>query len=168
MIRKILAAILMAISVIGASAQVTTGDKAFGPKLGYVSHNSSAVAGLAFQYVVTHHVRLSPEIGCAFRNNGEDAFLLDMNVHMPFLLVDAGNADIYPLAGLAFNSWSDHAKSPVDNVDVTSHTNRFGLNLGAGVDLRCSPTLKVNIEAKYTLVKSFSSAYLTAGISYIF
>ena len=86
---------------------------------------------------------------------------------MPFG-VGSDRAWLYPLAGLAFNSWSTHGVVTADDDDVTTHVNRFGLNAGAGFELRCSETLKINIEAKYTLVKSYSAAYVTAGISYVF
>lgn len=149
------------------NAELTPGEKSLGPKLGYISRNNSAVAGLVFQYALTPMVRISPEIGCAFRHRNSDALLVDVNVHVPF---DIGGPKValYPLAGLAFNSWTRHGVNLVDDVDVTTHNNRLGLNIGAGFDLRCSSTLKLNIEAKYTLVKSYSSAIITAGISYIF
>lgn len=149
------------------SAQFAAGEKTFGPKVGYVSHNSSAVAGLVFRAAVSEHVRIVPEVGCAFRNKGEDALMVDLNVHMPFGF-GTEKADLYPLAGVAFNSWSTHGVVTADEADVTTHTNRFGLNLGAGFDLRCSESIILNIEAKYTLIKSYSSAYVTAGVCYVF
>lgn len=153
---------------LSASGQLIGGEKSVGPKIGYISHNQSCVAGLAFQCSVAPHVRIAPEIGCAFRNKSEDAFLIDLNVHMPFAFADVSKASLYPLAGLTFNSWNYHGVSVQDEVDVTTHENRLGLNLGAGFDMRCSETLKLNIEAKYSLVKSYSSAIITAGISYVF
>lgn len=169
MTKKLILALVAAASVaVPANAVINKGEKSLGPKIGYVSHNSSAVAGLVFQYTFSQHLRISPEIGCAFRHNNEDALLVDVNFHVPFGLLDTDKVVLYPLAGLAFNSWARHGHDDVEGVDVTSHVNRFGLNLGAGFDLRCSSTLKLNIEAKYTLVKSYSSAYVTAGISYIF
>lgn len=156
-----------AIATSAANAQLTPGEKSLGPKLGYISRNNSAVAGLVFQYALTPMVRISPEIGCAFRHRNSDALLVDVNVHVPFA-IGGPKVDLYPLAGLAFNSWSHHGFNPADDVDVTTHTNRLGLNLGAGFDLRCSSTLKLNLEAKYTLVKSYSTAFVTAAISYIF
>ena len=74
---------------------------------------------------------------------------------------------LYPLVGVAFNSWNRHLSTD-DLGDVTTHVNRFGFNAGAGFDLRCSQSLMLNLEARYTLVKSYSSAIVTVGISYIF
>ncbi len=167
MIKKVLTTLAAAAIAVAAQAQLAAGEKSLGPKIGYVSHNRSCVAGLVFQYNLSSRVRLAPELSCVFRNKSQDALLIDLNVHMPFG-VGSDRAWLYPLAGLAFNSWSTHGVVTADDDDVTTHVNRFGLNAGAGFELRCSETLKINIEAKYTLVKSYSAAYVTAGISYVF
>jgi len=167
--KKLLLAALVMLTAFGASAQMVRGEKSLGPKVGYISHNKSAVAGLVFQYALSSKFRLSPEIGCAFRHHNEDALLVDLNLHMPFNIGAGNMVDLYPLAGLAFNSWATHnVLTELDEADVTTHINRFGANLGAGFDLRCSSTMKLNIEAKYTFVKSYSSVVITAGISYVF
>lgn len=169
MIKKIVFAALVVLTAFGASAQMTRGEKSLGPKAGYISHNKSAVAGLVFQYSLSSKFRLSPEIGCAFRHHNEDALLVDLNLHMPFNLGAGDRVDLYPLAGIAFNSWATHkVNAELDEADVTTHINRFGANVGAGFDLRCSSNLKLNIEAKYTFIKSYSSVVVTAGISYVF
>lgn len=162
--------ILLAVAAIpfASSGRIIKGEKSFGPKLGYISHNKSAVAGLVFQYNLSNMLRISPEASVAFRHNNQDAFMLDLNFETPFSFSDAGNVDLYPLAGVAFCSWASHGVEPIDLKDVTTHTNRLGVNLGAGFDLQCSSTLKVNIEARYTIVKSYSGIVATAGISYLF
>lgn len=168
MFKKFLFALLPLVAAVPcANAQMQRGEKTLGVKTGYISHNKSAVAGLTFQYAVSSRIRLAPEIGCAFRHNNEDALLIDLNVHMPFG-VGGDQVALYPVAGVAFNSWATHRASSLDDADVTTHTNRFGANIGAGFDLRCSSTLRLNIEAKYTFIKSYSGVLLTAGISYVF
>ena len=151
----------------GASAQVARGEKMFGVKVGYVSHNESAVTGLSFRYAVSPWVRIVPEVGCVFRHHNEDAFLVDLNAQVPFTF-GTDKVDLYPLAGIAFNSWSKHHLLDNEGNDVTSRINRFGANLGAGFDFKCTSTLNLGIEAKYTLTKAYSSFYLTASISYVF
>ena len=155
------------LAVATSSAQLQPGEKSFGPKLGYVSENESAVAGLVFQDNFTEHLRLVPEIGCAFRHNQRDAFLLDVNVHTPFAISTGDRVNLYPLAGISLNSWAWHGIDENSN-DVTTHTTRFGLNLGAGFELKCSETIKLNMEAKYCFIKGYSSAMITLGFGYIF
>ena len=147
-------------------AQVARGEKMFGVNGGYATHNKSAVAGLSFRYAVSPWVRLVPQVGCVFRHYDEDAFYVDLNAQFPFSF-GTHNVDLYPLAGFAYNSWSKHYDDP-DGDDVSTRMNRIGANLGAGFDFRCTPTLNLGIEAKYTLVKHFTSLYITASISYVF
>lgn len=168
MFKKLLIMLIAAVCCAGAQAQIVKGEKTLGIKTGYVSRNSSAVAGLMFQYNLSSKFRIAPEVGCAFRHKDKDALLIDINLHRPFSLAEDDKVLLYPLVGLAFNSWSKHWVSETDGDDVSNHTNRFGANLGAGFDLRCSGALRLNIEAKYTFVKSYCSAFVTAGISYVF
>lgn len=166
--RFITAAALAVALVLPAQAQIKAGEKSLGPKLGFASHNTSAFAGLVFNYAFSQHLRIAPQIGCVFRHKDRDALLIDLDFHVPFGIVSNDKAALYPLAGLAFNSWSRHGVDITSGEDVTSHINRFGGNLGAGFDLRCNQSLRLNFEAKYTLVKSYSSLYIGAGISYVF
>lgn len=152
-----------------ANAQIVKGEKSVGPKIGYASKNESAVAGLVFQYAFSDHFRVAPEIAYIFRHKNMDAFVFDFNAHVPFGFTGEKVA-FYPLAGLNYSSWSRHYRQEdiIANDDVTTRTARFGLNLGAGFDLRCSETLKLSLEAKYGLVKGFTTVTITAGISFVF
>ena len=166
--KRILLSLLAVLALSGARAADIRGEKSFGPKIGYFSHNKSAVAGFTFSYAFSNHFRLVPEVGCVFRHHNQDAFMADLNVHLPFSFENGGAVALYPLAGLTLNSWGTHFRMEELEKDVTSHITRLGANLGAGFDLRCSETMRINIEAKYSLVKSYSSLVVTAGISYIF
>ena len=166
--KKSLALILaMLMGVIVSSAQVDRGEKMLGVKLGYVTHNQSAVAGLMFRYAVSPWVRIVPEVGCVFRHKDQDAFVADINAQVPFTF-GTKKVDLYPLAGVTFNAWTRHIGMPDGSDDVTDRVSRFGANLGAGFDLRCTSTLNLGIEARYSFVKSYTSLYLTASISYVF
>lgn len=152
-----------------AQAQMVKGEKSVGPKLGYATKNQSAVTGLVFQYAFSSHFRLSPELSYVFRHKDMDAFVFDIDAQVPFGFTGEKVA-FYPLAGLNYTSWSRHYKKEdmMELDDVSTRTARFGVNLGAGFDLRCSETLKLTLEAKYSLVKGFTNLSVTAGISYVF
>ena len=151
----------------GANAANRKGDTSLGPKAGYISKNRSALAGLVFQHSFSDHFRISPEISYAFRSNDLDAFIIDVNAHVPFAF-QGGKAGFYPLAGLTFNSWNLHTPPMPDDVDVSTHANRWGLNFGAGLELRCNESLKLTIEGRYCLIKDYANAQVTAGIAYVF
>ncbi len=142
------------------------GEKTFGVKVGYAGRNESAVAGLFFQYGFSEHFRLAPEAECIFKSKDRDAFVFNVDGHFPFQFTGT-RASLYPLVGVNYSSWNKHF-TEFDNKDASERTNRFGLNCGAGFDLKVNSTLKINIEAKYTFIKANSGVQLTAGIGYMF
>ena len=156
--------------VVDAEA-ASRGEKTFGVRTGYVSRNKSADAGLFFQYTFSEHFRLQPAADIVFRHDDRDAFMIDLNAQVPFAM-STPNFSLYPFAGLNYSSWNYH--SPMQDTedrfsdDVTTRKNRFGVNLGAGFDLKLSETLKLNLEAGYTLVKSNSALRILVGIGYVF
>lgn len=167
-VAAILFAILM-LTPLSAGAQFERGEKSIGPKIGYVDKNTSASAGLVFHYSFSSHLRVAPEIGCVFKHRNMDAFTIDFNFHTPFTFTGE-KAALYPLAGLNYSSWNRTLPRELFDADddITTRSSRFGLNLGAGFELRCSKTLKCGIEAKYTLIKSYSGASVAAMVCYIF
>lgn len=143
------------------------GEKCFGPKVGYVTRNSSAAAGLVFEYSFSRHVRIAPQASIIFRHRNLDALMIDIDVHFPLPFAGDRMA-VYPLVGVDFTSWNLHGLDSEANKDVSSHRNRFGGNAGFGYEFKCTPTLKLNVEARYTLMKTYPGALVSAGISYVF
>lgn len=164
-IRMVMAAAMVIVSGTAVSGQVVKGEMEAGGKFGYVSENKSASFTAFYHYSFSPHFRLSPEIGYTFRNNDKEAFTFDVNAHIPFRFTGEKVA-FYPLAGLNFSSWTTHFDHP-EYGSSSKHRSRFGVNLGAGFELRCSSRIKVLLEAKYCLIKSHSSAQIAAGVSYI-
>lgn len=164
------AAVLLAIiSSVPAAAQFQRGEKSVGAKLGYVSKNQSAGVGLVFQYSFSKHLRIAPEVGCVFKHKHLDAFTIDLNMHTPFPF-GGERAALYPIAGLNYSSWNySLPRELFDSADdVSTRSSRLGVNLGAGFELRCTRTLKLGLEAKYTLIKRYSGAYVSAIVCYTF
>lgn len=161
---------VIAMSASTSQAQISKGEKSFGPKVGYISKNTSAVAGLVFRYSFSDHIRIAPELSYAFKHNNLDAFMFDLNVNVPFGIIGAERVVLYPLAGMNYSSWNRHidrTQEDLDN-DVSTRRKRFGLNLGAGVELKCSESIKLNLEAKDCFIKGYSSVMVTIGFGYIF
>lgn len=142
-------------------------EKTVGLTAGYIGHNNSAVAGIEFSYRFSNHFRLAPQALYAFRHNEEDALIINLNAEVPF---DLGEKwEIYPLAGLNYTSWNFHGNKVInDDSDVTSRITRFGLNVGGGVAINISTTLRIGAEFQWALVKGYNSANAMAKIAYIF
>lgn len=157
----------IAIPEVSGRDSYSKGEKSFGPKVGFVTRNTSAIAGLVFTYNFSRHVRIAPEASMVFRHKNLDAIIFDLDFHFPMPFSQDRMA-MYPLVGLNISSWSRHSGEEIENKDVTTHLNRIGGNLGIGYEIKCKPTLKLNIEAKYTLIQTFPGAQICAGISYLF
>lgn len=155
------------LSTVQANAQTFRGQKSFGVDAGYISRNKSALAGIQFQYSFSSHFRVAPGARCIFRNNDRDAFQLDLDTHYPFNFT-GNRAALYPILGVNYSWWNDHTHSPESSEDVTTRKHNLGLNAGAGFEITATSTLKVHIDARYSLVKSNSSMQLTLGIAYLF
>ncbi len=168
--RRLTALILIILSACVSSfarEPYSRGEKSFGPRVGYVTRNCSALGGLVFQYSFSRHVRIAPEASIIFRHKNLDALSVDIDMQFP-LQLESDRMAFYPILGLDFTSWNSHRIQEGTNKDVSNHVNRFGANAGAGFEIRCTPTLKIFLEAKYTLVKTYPGATVAAGLAYVF
>lgn len=156
--KKFLALLSIILATV-ANAAAQKGDKTVGILAGYATENQSAIAGLFFQYRCSSLLRLSPDCQFAIKNNNRSAFIFNGNAH--FIIKTSDKINIYPLVGITYQNWKYHTIG-IDN------KGRFGCNVGAGFETMATSTLKLSVEAKYSLIKSFSSGYFFASIGYLF
>ncbi len=141
----------------GASAQ-SVGEKTIGFAGGYASHNGGGYADLYFQYTFAPHIRIAPEIGYVFRNEGKSAFVASVDLQFPFAIARGFN--VYPLAGVTLNNWEyEHHDD---------HATRAGFDFGGGFDIYMTRQLKLNVQCKYSLMNDTGGCFLNMGIGYNF
>lgn len=136
-------------------------EKSVGIRGGYTTRNETGVAGLYFQYRFIDKFRLAANIDYAFSHNNVDAYLFNIDGHVPFNI--APRFELYPLAGFTFATFNHH-----NSDDSSSRLNRFGANIGAGAGFKVTSSLRLGIEAKYQYVKDFSAGVFAVSIGYIF
>ena len=168
-----IAAVAMLGSVLFFQAQgAVKGEKNVGVTAGYTSSNKSAVAGIGFSYAFSQHFRVAPNLQYAFRNNNRDGLLINFDFHVPLNIEGGNKVEIYPIVGLNYSCWTNYYKSEEkekeSSDDVSTRKNRFGLNAGAGVGYNVTETIRLNFDARYTLVKGFNTTTLALGIAYRF
>lgn len=146
---------MLILSPVTSSAQ--TGETTIGLSGGYATYNDGGYTNLFFQYTPVSHIRLAPEIGYVFRNEGKSAFNLAFDVHFPFKL--SRGVAIYPLVGFVFNSW---------NYRHGSNANRAGADFGGGLDFYLTNYLKLNLQGKYSMMNDTGGAFFGMGIGYMF
>lgn len=158
-LKALAATSLLAVAAIftpSASAQ-SKGEMTLGIAGGYATHNDGGYADIYFQYTVAPHVRIAPEVGYVFRNEGESAFVCSFDMQFPFRLAKGFN--IYPLAGLTLNSW---------NPEHHDNYTRVGADFGAGFDIYLTSNFKLNLQGKYSLMNDCSGGFFNMGFGYVF
>lgn len=160
-----MAAALWSAAPCTAATTPAKGEKTISLAAGFAGYNTSALAGLEFTYRFSRHFRLAPSANYIFRHKGKDALTLNLNAHVPF---EASRLlEVYPYAGINYSSWNFHHNAS-ETDDVTTRKSRFGVNIGAGANLRLSGNLRIGIAADYVLIKHFSGAEIFAKIGYQF
>lgn len=150
---------------IGGTA--SAGEKTVGLRAGYNTRCETAVAGVFFQYRFSSHVGIAPNVDYYFRHNNADALSMNVNMHFPFSTSITGRTAFYPLAGLNYTSWNYHPDASMTD-DVSTRVSRMGINLGGGFEYYATPTLKLSVECKATLIKQYSSGTFNLSIGYVF
>jgi len=143
------------------------GEKTIGLQAGYNTINESAIAGIEFTYRFSKHFRLAPNVTYAFKHRQMDALAINLNAHLPFQL--APKWEIFPLAGINYSSWNFHHNGTAnDDSDVTTRDSRFGFNLGAGIGVAATSTLRLSLTADYVFAKHLDGCNIAAKIAYCF
>lgn len=164
-LKLIILSVFLPLSFIPAAATVR-GEKSVGLKAGYCTRNESAVAGAYFQYAFSSHFRLSPNIDYVFRNKGCDAFAFGLTAQFP-IGVTGSRFDMYPLAGVSYSIWNHQSHSEVAD-DVSTRVNRFGIDVGMGVEYKFASALKIFAQGRFNWVKDYNSGIFVVGIGYVF
>ncbi len=157
-----------------ASAQVEKGQKSLGFHGGYATYNTSALAGVSFQYAFSRHFRLAPSVDYIFDHKDVDGLMFNIDYHGPVALNGARTIYFYHLLGLNYASWH-HGKAklsprvdPAPGEDVSTRENNFGLDVGAGFEWYVNPALRLSLEGKFNWIRHANTGLFYLGISYVF
>lgn len=146
------------------------GQKSMGLYGGFSTRNESGLAGIGFTYRFARCFTLAPSVDYTFRHKGEDNFNIDLNAHIPISVSSGDRVNIYPLAGVGYTSVSirnrDHLLRTTN--DNRHRADRFGLNIGGGVEWMATTSLRLALEGKWRWRSDYSTAPFTLGISYMF
>lgn len=152
------------------------GSKTFGLHTGYVTLNHSVTAGMEMTYAFSRKFVLAPSFDYVFRNENLDGLLVNIDYQGPWQLDSSGRWYLYHIAGLNYASWSEHAPKAAENGrtdaaaddDVTSRYNRFGLDVGAGIEWYVTPSMRLSAQGKFNWLKNHNTGIFSIGIGYSF
>lgn len=147
----------LATFIMPQTAMAQKGEKTLGVAGGLATYNNGGYANIYFQYSFLDHVRIAPEIGYVFRNEGKSAFEMSVDMQFPFRL--AKGFGVYPLAGVTFNNWSYRGGG---------HASRVGVDFGGGFDINLTSNLKLSLQGKYSMMNDTGGGFFDMGIGYVF
>ncbi|MCM1152763.1 MAG: porin family protein [Muribaculum sp.] len=143
--------------VIPQTVSAQKGEMSLGIGGGYVTYNNSGYAKVFYQYSITDHLRLAPEVGYMFKNEGKTGVEISVDLQAPFRIVKG--IKVYPLVGATMNNW---------NYTSDGSITRFGGDIGAGFDFYMTPNLKIGLQGKYAIMKDASGWFADLGVAYVF
>jgi outer membrane protein X len=156
--KKILFAALIAITGF-VTLHAEVGDMSAGFQFSYASKNSMIGLGVNYQIEVVRNLRVEPEFIYYFENKHLSDYNLNLNLH--YLIPTYSGLYIYPMAGFSYVNFKDTAV-------FTTHTNRYGANVGLGVEYRINDRLKFYTEQRFHIIKDWNESVTALGLKYTF
>ena len=111
--------------------------KCLGISAGYMFDTENVQAGVFMHLPFAKNWRVVPSVNYTFSHHDLNEWEINGNIH--YLIPFAGRFSVYPLAGIAFQSWRGNA---------------LHLNL--------------HIEGKYIFINDFNQANISIGLGYKF
>lgn len=160
---------MLAIFSVAAFGQKQQGQSSIGFNLGYAFDSENVLLGLDYRYSITDEIRINPGVSHLIKKDGINAWMIDLNLN--YLINLNEMVAFYPIAGLSLDFWKLDAKLDLGNFGkygISENFNRFGVNLGLGIELYATEEMTLGIETKYNLVKDIDQAILALRVGYVF
>lgn len=122
----------------------------------YASEYHQHGFGVKLQVPVAKHLRFEPEM--IYCNENREVTTLHLNFNAHYLLPIDSHLTVYPMAGISYSHWGY----------VGPNANRWGLNLGGGIEYPISHRWGILGELRLHAVKQETQVVSTLGIKYNF
>lgn len=163
--KRIIALLILAASLPGIVAQAQSHNtKCLGVSTGYLFDTENVQIGIFMRLPFAKNWRVAPSVNYAFTHNDLNEWEINGNIH--YLVPFAGRFSFYPLAGIAFQSWRGNALQ--SDKELSNTRNKFGINVGAGLEVSLSHRLDLHLEGKYIFINDFDQAHISLGLGYKF
>lgn len=166
--KRVLIICMLAVISLGTFAQKQQGQSSIGFNLGYAFDSENVTIGLDYRYSILDNLRVNPSLTHFAKKNYVNAWAIDLNFHYLFNLGEM--VTFYPLAGLSLSFWNLDLDWNIggEQLKLDANENRFGANLGLGVEVYATDRMTLGVEAKYNIVKDIDQALIALRVGYIF
>lgn len=144
--------LLLAISTSIASTAIERPPLAVAFTYDYATEYRQHGFGIKLQARAGNHFRLETEL--IYCNQNRDATTLHLNMNLHYIMPVSSRFNIYPFAGVGYSHWGY----------VGPNANRWGLNLGAGIEYDLGKRWGVLAEMRLQAVKKETQLLYTLGI----
>jgi len=155
--------------LMGTAAFAEQGDTNVGVNVNYGMHSDykNLGVGAKVQYEFIDNFRAEASGNYFLKKDYCTMWDVNLNAHY---LIPLGSVKVYPLAGLTLLG----TKVDIPTMTIMGTTigggsasdSNFGLNLGGGVEFPITDAMKVNVEAKYQIVKDWNRPVISAGLCF--
>lgn len=94
---------------------------------------------------MSEYVRLAPSVDYTFRHHGIDTYNISLDYQLPLRLTATSDVNFYPLAGIGYTAWTRIAETGTVRTETSERTNRFGFNIGGGLEFFSTPTMRLGV-----------------------
>ncbi len=154
--RHIALALALTAMSVAAQSHHTRQPMALGVTYDYATEYGQHGVGLKLQLGIDSHWRVEPEM--IYFAQRRDVTTLQLNVNVHYVHHVAGPLAIYPFVGMTYSHWG--YKGP--------NVNRWGANLGAGLELSLGRRWVAVGEGRFMLVKQETQAVTSLGLKHLF
>lgn len=168
--KKTIAALIVLFITVSGYAQ--KGEQAAGINLNFGTYTANFGLGAKYQYGITDAIRLEGGFDYFFESGFTSMWDININAH--YLFPFAQKFTVYPLVGFTYSNWKDMADWNIEdwmNENAgfdTEHYNKFGANIGAGIQYDFSNRWRANFDIKYQILNTYGQAVLNLGVVYKF
>ncbi|MCQ2289531.1 MAG: porin family protein [Muribaculaceae bacterium] len=127
-----------------------------GATYNYSTEYKQSGVGVKLQAPVGRHFRVEPEI--IYSNQHHDVTTLHLNLNVHYVMPMTQHMNVYPIAGVSYSHWGY----------VGPNANRWGANLGAGIEHSLGKKLSALAELRMQAVKQETQIITSIGVKYKF
>lgn len=127
--------------------------KCLGISAGYMFDTENIQAGVFMHLPFAKNWRVVPSVNYTFSHHDLNEWEINGNIH--YLIPFAGRFSVYPLAGIAFQSWRGNALQ--NDKELSNTRNKFGINAGSRIRNEHLSPLKPTYRGKIYFHKRLQS-----------